>query len=59
LNGSPHSGEMLYTNDAGREDGFAIDIKRLTVSSTYCDHWGVANTGESDNKGTIRCYRQQ
>jgi uncharacterized protein (TIGR02145 family) len=56
-----HNGKIVqiadcwYTNDNGREDGWGIDIKD---SSTHtCEYWW-AGTGESAEKGVIRCFRQ-
>ncbi|MDR0694153.1 MAG: hypothetical protein LBF81_02500 [Prevotellaceae bacterium] len=58
MNGTPHSGEQTYTNDAGREDGFGIDVEWVSGCDPCCGYWKATNPGESSEKGTIRCFRQ-
>ena len=47
--------QYWYTNDAGREDGFAIDA-RTNAGDPTCHQWCIVNVGENQ-AAVVRCYR--
>ncbi|MDR3134438.1 MAG: hypothetical protein LBU42_10555 [Prevotellaceae bacterium] len=54
VNGLVDTSSIWYTNDAGREDGFSVD---LNMSGHGCDVTYLANPGDTGNKGSVRCFR--